>query len=92
MSHGTVSNGSRWNSSQALALLGDHAVDAEAPGVGVDARRRPGGQHGEPGFRVLARGQAIGELVRGSVPALKTAGDESAHGAAIIPADRRVEA
>ena len=75
-----------------LALLTHHPVDPEAPDVRVNARRRPGRKHWEPGLEVLSRGAALRQLVRGSVPALKTAGDESAHGAAIIPPDRRFEA
>ena len=59
-----------------LRLLGDHAVDPEAPAFGFHLGSRPGGQHRKALLDVLARRQAVFEPFLAAPPAGEAAGDE----------------
>ena len=63
-----------------LLLGADHAVDPKAPRVGVDARRRAGGEHGKAALDVLAGRHAVGELLGRAAAPAEASRDEVAHG------------
>jgi hypothetical protein len=66
-----------------LALLRDHAVNAEAPLPGLDLGRRAGGEHREAGLGVLPGREMLGELLRRAPAPAETARYELGHSSII---------